>query len=174
MDALGVDEVVVVEDEVKLAREGGHLVDERRYQRLDPRRLGRAQRGQDALPEPLLLDGPPERGDEVREKASRIVVSLVQREPGYGTPPPTRFSTHLPSSVVLPKPAGAETSVSLRPASGSSLSARRGLATSLGRDCDGRSLVDTSGSNALLTSPSGPRFYPCFRTCGVPSGSTYR
>ena len=46
--------VVIVEDEVQPARESRHLVDEGTKQRLDPRRLGRAQRGQDAFPDPLF------------------------------------------------------------------------------------------------------------------------
>ena len=62
--------------------------------------------------------------------------------------------------LVVPKPAGAETRVSPRPASGASLSTRRGRETSFGRDCDGRSLVETSGSTASPTWPSRSRFYP--------------
>jgi hypothetical protein len=54
VDALGLDGVVVVEDDVHPAREPGHPVKERPRERLDPRRPGRAQRGQDVLPEPLL------------------------------------------------------------------------------------------------------------------------
>jgi hypothetical protein len=59
VDVLGVDEVVIVEDEVEPAGDGGHLVDERRRQRLDTRRLGRAERGEDGFPEPLLSRAPP-------------------------------------------------------------------------------------------------------------------
>ena len=54
MDTLGVDKVVVVEDEVELARRFGNLVEECPRQGFDARGLGRAQRGQDNLPEPLL------------------------------------------------------------------------------------------------------------------------
>ena len=83
MHAFRVDEVVIVEDEIQPARKSGHLVDERSRQRLDPRRLGRAQRGQNAFPGLLFED--PQRGNEVRQEADRVVVALVQREPGYGT-----------------------------------------------------------------------------------------
>src|SRR5687768_17390267 len=64
--------------------------------------------------------------------------------------PPTLSFTHLFRSVVLPKPAGAERRVNLRPGSRVRLSTRRGLATSLGRACDGRSLVEASGSAARI------------------------
>src|SRR5919112_699000 len=43
----------------------------------------RAQRGQDSLAE-ALPRRPPERSDEIGEEPDGIVVSLVEREPGYG------------------------------------------------------------------------------------------
>ena len=55
-----------------------------------------------------------------------------------------RSSAHSPSKVVLPKPAGAETSVSLRSSAAARLSRRRGRATRLGRVLGARSLVVTS------------------------------
>jgi hypothetical protein len=72
----------------------------------------------------------------------------------------------------LPKPAGAETSVNLRPASGASLSTRRGRATSFGRDCDGRSLVETSGSKAPPIPHPGSRFQVCLGFVGLALGPT--
>ena len=74
---------------------------------------------------------------------------------------PTRSLNHLTSRVVLPKPAGAERSVSLRPASRVEPLVSRGRATSLGRACDGRSLVDTSESDApiILELTSDVLFY---------------
>src|ERR671916_3234454 len=60
--------------------------------------------------------------------------------------PPARSLNHSTSKVVLPKPAGAEIKVSLRPGSRSRLAVSRGRATSCGRAWEGRSLVDTSDS----------------------------
>src|ERR671916_142141 len=71
--------MVVIEDEVKLARQSGHLVEEGCGQCLDLWRLGRAQRCQDALPDSLLYGL--ERGHHVGEKTYGIVVVLVQRHP---------------------------------------------------------------------------------------------
>src|SRR5918994_517986 len=71
--------MVVIEDEVKLALQSGHLVEESCGQCLDLWRLGRAQRGQDALPESLLYG--PQRGHQVGEETYGIVVVLVQRHP---------------------------------------------------------------------------------------------
>lgn len=51
VDALGVDQVVVVEDDGPLlVRDNGEIVYQRADQRFDLRRLGREQRGEDALP----------------------------------------------------------------------------------------------------------------------------
>jgi hypothetical protein len=51
MDALGGDQVVVVEDDGSpLARDGCAIVYQRAVQRFDLWRLGRGQRGDDALP----------------------------------------------------------------------------------------------------------------------------
>jgi hypothetical protein len=80
MDVFGVDKVVVVEDEVELARRCGNLVEEDPRQGFDARGLGRAQRGQDDLPEPLIEGS--QRGDEVRQEPDRVIVSSVQGEPG--------------------------------------------------------------------------------------------
>ena len=81
MRTLGIDGVVVVEDHGNLSREIRQLVDEGTKHRLHLRRLGRAKRGKDALAE-TLLTCPPERGDQVREEADRVVVSFVKRHPG--------------------------------------------------------------------------------------------
>ena len=80
MDVFGVDKVVVVEDEVELARRCGNLVEEGPRQSFDARELGRAQRGQDDLPEPLIEGS--QRGDEVGQELDRVIVSSVQGEPG--------------------------------------------------------------------------------------------
>src|SRR5829696_3637130 len=66
-------------------------------------------------------------------------------------PPLAHLPNHSLRRVVLPKPAGAETSVNLRPGPRSSLSVNRGRGTRLERSWDGRSLVDTSESDAMDT-----------------------
>jgi hypothetical protein len=81
VDALGIDEVVVVEDHTDLSGEIGQLVDEGTQHRLHPRWLWRAQRGEDAFAEALPY-GLPERSNEIGEEPDGIVVSLIQREPG--------------------------------------------------------------------------------------------
>ena len=53
----------------------------------------------------------------------------------------------------MPKPAGADMRVSLRPTSRSSLAVSRGRATSFERACEGRSLVYTSESVVASGSP---------------------
>src|SRR5215213_3786269 len=80
VDGLGIDQIIVVENYGDLSREIGHLIDESTRQRLQPRGLRRPKRGQYTLPE-FLIDAPPERGHEIREKAGRVVIPLVQGEP---------------------------------------------------------------------------------------------
>src|ERR671915_848874 len=63
---------------------------------------------------------------------------------------PARSLNHSTSKVVLPKPAGAEIKVSLRPGSRSRVAVSRGRATRFGRARENRSLVDTSESGAGL------------------------
>ena len=68
--------MVVVEDEIKRARKGVHLVDEGSRQCLDSRGLRRAKRGQNTLPD-ALIDGP-QRSHQVGEEAHRVIVAFVQ------------------------------------------------------------------------------------------------
>ena len=74
-------------------------------------------------------------GDDIGEKTGQIVVSLVKRNPAdaiYAV----AAANHSLSNVVLPKPAGAETRVSLRPRRSPSFSCsiRRGRDTSSDRN----------------------------------------
>src|SRR5918997_2816886 len=86
MDALGVDGVVVVEDELEAARQRRHLVYEGARDRPDLWWHGRAQPGEHALTETLLSGGAAHRGHEVGQEAGRVAVVRVQREPGDGAP----------------------------------------------------------------------------------------
>ena len=77
----------------------------------------------------VLVDRPDGR-DQVQEEAHRIVVPLVQRDPGTGSSLRWLQSA---SKVVLPKPAGAETTVKSRLAPSSSRSCRRERGTAFAR-----------------------------------------
>ena len=143
MDRLGFDQVIVIEDEDDPVGEGGDLVDQRGQDGLGRRRLRGLKRAQRSFPDvadrflsgldpSLRQDSPssrtfrprsgkrPQGSDHVGQEAGRVVVALVEREPGdlgrIAMRPylcPSRW-THSLTSVVLPKPAGAEMRVSLR------------------------------------------------------------
>ena len=67
---------------------------------------------------------------QVRQEPGRFGIALVQREPRDRQP---HSATHSATRVLLPKPAGAETSVSLRWSPSLSRSSRRGRRTILDR-----------------------------------------
>src|SRR5215207_7739354 len=85
-----------------------------------------------------------------------------------------RLAAHSPSRVVLPKPAGAEINISLRPASGSSLAISRGRATRFGRVWKGRNLVDTSVSDAPIIVGSPPMTHSTSYRRHLAAGATSR
>ena len=80
---LGVDQVVVIEDQQHLAVAGlgGQLVDQRRHQPLEGCRRQRAQQQADSLPDPRAH--PVQRGQRVTPEPHRVVVGCVQRQPGH-------------------------------------------------------------------------------------------
>ncbi len=78
------DDVVVVQHQQRRRRERRQLVDQRGQQRFQRRRLWRTQRGQHARAQ--LRRNPLHRRREIDEKARRIVVANVEREPGDRTP----------------------------------------------------------------------------------------
>ena len=80
MDGLGFDQVVVIEDEDNPVGDGSDLVDQRGQDDLDRRWLRGLERAQHAFFDIGLnrLQG----GDEVGQEADRVVVTLIQREPG--------------------------------------------------------------------------------------------
>ena len=80
---LGVDQVVIVEDQQHLAVTalGGQLVDQRRHQPLKRWRRRRAQQRADSLPDPRAR--PVQRGNHVPPQPHRVVVGRVQRQPGH-------------------------------------------------------------------------------------------
>jgi hypothetical protein len=81
---LGVDQVVVVQDQQHLARLGGELVDQGRDQPLKRRRGGRAEQRGDLLGDPRAR--PVQRGDHMPPEPRRVVVAAVQRQPGHRPP----------------------------------------------------------------------------------------
>jgi hypothetical protein len=76
----GIDNMVVVEDEHNIVREGGELVDQRRQDRFGRRWLRGLKHTQQA-PADSRRDRL-QRGDEVRQKAREVVIPFVQRQPG--------------------------------------------------------------------------------------------
>ena len=106
----GVDDMVVVEDEDDTVRESRDLVEQGRQHRFDRWRLGRLEHAQH--PFPNIRRNRPQGGDEVGQEARGIVVAFVQGQPGGR--PVGNLAIHSLTSVLFPKPAEAETSVSLR------------------------------------------------------------
>ena len=112
VDVAGVDDVVVVEHQHDIVRDGAELVEQRGEDRFDRRRLRRLQERERARADAAAPPSAARRSGSVQKDAA-MVVALVEREPRRG--PSTVGSgvaSHSASSVVLPKPAGAETSVS--------------------------------------------------------------
>ena len=82
MDRLGLDQMLVIEDETKVARDKGNLVNQGRNSRLNWWWLGRVEEGQRGLPDSGI--DRLKRSDEVGEEARRVVVVFLQRNPGCG------------------------------------------------------------------------------------------
>ena len=80
---LGVDQVVVIENQQHLAVAGlgGQLVDQRCHQPLEGCRRRGAQQEADSLPDPRAR--PVQRGYRVTPEPHRVVVGCVQRQPGH-------------------------------------------------------------------------------------------
>ena len=92
--------------------------------------------------------------DEVQQKAGQIVIAFVQRQPRDPHPflapeEEVRVAIHSLTSVVLPKPAGAEMSASLRCRPSLSRSIKRGRGTALGRGGGMYSLVAKTGTDMV-------------------------
>ncbi|MGD8792173.1 MAG: hypothetical protein PVF47_06435 [Anaerolineae bacterium] len=82
VDRLGVDQVVVVEDEDDRAGNGGQVVDQGDEDSFRRRRLGGLEDAQRPFPHLGLdrLQG----HDQVGQEAGQVIVALVQGEPGRG------------------------------------------------------------------------------------------
>ena len=74
-----VDDVVVVEHQHDVARDGAQVVEQRGKHRLDRGRPGRLQEGQRTLADPGCRR--PQRGDHIGPEGRGIVVAPVEREP---------------------------------------------------------------------------------------------
>jgi hypothetical protein len=84
VDRPGIQQVVVVKHEDRRLRQRGELVEQQRQQRLDGRGLGGLERRHH--PDANRRRNRLQRGDKVRQKAGRVTIPLVQREPGGGAP----------------------------------------------------------------------------------------
>ena len=80
VNRLGIDQVVVVQDEDERVREGGDVIEQGRQDRVDGRWLRRLQHTQYTLSN-RRRNGL-QRSDEVQEKAGGVVLPFVQRQPG--------------------------------------------------------------------------------------------
>src|SRR3954469_20794679 len=82
INGLGIDRVVVVQDEDERVREGGDVIEQGRQDRVDGRWLRRLQHTHYTLSN-RRRNGL-QRSDEVQEKAGGIAVPVIQRQPGNG------------------------------------------------------------------------------------------
>jgi hypothetical protein len=76
----GVNDVVVVEDENEIVRDGVDLIEQGRQNRFGRRWMGRPEHPQHPFSD-IRRNGP-QRGDEVSQKACGVAVRFVQRQPG--------------------------------------------------------------------------------------------
>ena len=129
VNRFGINHVVVVKDKGEIVREGGNLVEQSQSAWL---RLVAAE-GLEAHPAPLLQysaqpSAKPRRGRSESVRGRYPLRPATARRRGRSQP-----ATHSLTSVVLPKPAGAEIRVSFRCRPSFSRSIRRGRRTTLGR-----------------------------------------
>ena len=113
VNRLGVDQVVVIEHQQDVLRGGADLIEQGPEHRLDL-----AAAAANCSSASVLLPISPlhrlERGDDVGPEQRGLIVALVKCEHMRQRPAPaSKVASHSASSVVLPKPAGAETRVSL-------------------------------------------------------------
>ena len=80
----GVDDVVVVEHQHDVARDGAQVVEQRGEHRFDRLRRGGRQQGQRVLADPGCRR--PQRGDHVGPEGREIVVAPVERQPRHLPP----------------------------------------------------------------------------------------
>ncbi len=79
VDRFGIDDVVVVEDENEIVRDGGALVEQGRQGRFGWRRLRGPERTQHAFSN--IRRDRLQSGDEVSQKARGVAIRFVQRQP---------------------------------------------------------------------------------------------
>jgi hypothetical protein len=87
MDRRGADEVIVVQDEGQGSGDEGDLVEQGRQERLGGGRMGRLKRAQHVRPGRRL--NRLQSADQISQQAGRVVIVLVQGNPGHATCAPT-------------------------------------------------------------------------------------
>ena len=114
VDLARLDDVVVVEDQHDVTVDGPEVVDEGGEHRLHRQRLGCLEEVERAGAH--RRGQRPQPGDDVGPEVRRVVVARVQGQPrGRALRPSAGVAaSHSVSSVVLPKPAGADTSTAWR------------------------------------------------------------
>jgi hypothetical protein len=123
-----IDDVVVIEDDNEIVRDGGDFVEQGSQNRLGWWWLRGLEHTQHAFSN--VWGNRLQSSDEVRKKASGALSPSSSESQAAGRSQP---ATHSPNSVVLPKPAGAEMRVSLQCRAPSlRRSIRRGRRTTLG------------------------------------------
>ena len=84
VDRFGIDNVVVVEDEDEIVRDGGDFVEQGRQDRFGRRGPRGSEDPQHAFSD--IRRDRPQSSDEVSQKARGLVVPFVQRQPGGRSP----------------------------------------------------------------------------------------
>ena len=122
----GVNNVVVVKDKHEIIWDGGDFIEQSRQNGFGWRRLRGLEHTQHAFANMSAQSSVKQRRG--KSESGEVVISFVQRQPGHGA---LAAGDHSLTSVVLPKPAGAEMRVSLRCRPAFNRSIRRGRRTTL-------------------------------------------
>ena len=145
-----VDDVVVVEHQHDVVRDGAEVVEQSGEDRFD-RRLGRLQERERASHRPRAPPSAARRPGRSRTTRDRCRAGRARATPRT-VHRPAAAASHSASSVVLPNPAGADTSVSADSAPRLRRSLSRGRGTRPRRHLGTWSFVSSSGP-AMTTSP---------------------
>ena len=122
VNRFGINHMVVVQDEDEIVRDGGDFIEQGCQNRFDWRWLRGLEHSQHPCSNiRLQSSAKPRRGKSESDVGSLSPSSSDSQATGRPQP-----ATHSLTSVVLPKPAGAEMSVSLRPAESPRSAARSG------------------------------------------------
>ena len=156
VNRFGINHVVVVKDEDEIVRDGGDFIEQGRQNRFGWRWL----RGLEHTQHPFS-NMSPQSSAKQRRGTSESVWGRYPLRPATARRSVARFpATHSLTSVVFPKPAGAEMRVSLRCRPSFSRSIRRGRLTTFGRSGGIYSFVARIGVTFSLLQRLPRSFFP--------------